>query len=92
MEQSFKSVLLTLALALSACCGNTTDEQRPDASMDASVLPRCSPLGGMSPTYCDTTDDGHCMTTTCKCVDGNGNIPTATVPMVGYDGGCDAGN
>lgn len=61
-----------------------------DAQPDAS-LPQCTPLGGPSGRYCNTTDDGRCMTTVCECTDSLGyRIPTTVTPMVGYDGGCDA--
>jgi hypothetical protein len=56
-----------------------------DADVDGG-LPQCSPLGGPSGRYCNTTDDGFCMTTVCNCTDRLGNkIPTTVTPMVGFD-------
>jgi hypothetical protein len=106
MAQSFKYLVLVLVsllgFSLSACASQVGEAL--DVSNDAgnvadildagdASLPQCSPLGGPSGRYCNTTDDGHCMTTVCECTDKLGNrIPTTVTPMVGYDGGCaDAG-
>ena len=59
--------------------------ERADADVDGG-LPQCSPLGGPSGRYCNTTDDGFCMTTVCNCTDRLGRkIPTTVTPMVGVD-------
>jgi len=58
-----------------------------DAGEDSN-LPQCSPLGGPSGQYCNTTDNGKCMTTVCNCTDSLGHPIAALVyPMVGFDAG-----
>jgi hypothetical protein len=97
-----QTLIISCTVLLVVACGAQTNEAMGDASTltvkpgdagDAgdtnTDLPQCSPLGGPSAAYCDTTDDGHCMTTVCRCTNSLGQpIATVTVPMVGYDGGC----
>ena len=92
---TIRLLLVLFALSLPGCASVVqVDYDRLDASPmeDADVvdsgLPQCSPLGGPSGRYCNTTDDGKCMTTVCNCTDAlHHKIPTTVYPMVGFDAG-----
>jgi hypothetical protein len=94
---ALRILLVLFAISLPGCASVVaTDFDKFDAQsaspMDADVadadLPQCSPLGSPSGRYCNTTDDGKCMTTICDCTDSLGNkIPTTVYPMVGFDAG-----